>query len=78
MSDRTYADIERGNANMRIGTFIHICEALNISPNDVLLKNDLTYIDSEKELLKHLELCTSKERETSLAILSAYFNSINK
>ncbi len=78
MSDRTYADIERGNVNMRIETFIQICNALLITPNDVLVNNDVPYIDRQTELVKRLELCTPRERETSFNILSAYFNSLNK
>ena len=31
LSDRTYADIERGNTNMRIDTLIKICSALKIT-----------------------------------------------
>ena len=30
LSDRTYADIERGTANMRIQTLLLICKSLNI------------------------------------------------
>ena len=29
LSDRTYADIERGNVNMRIETLLRICDALH-------------------------------------------------
>ena len=39
LSDRTYADIERGTVNMRIETLLHICAALYITPNDVLTEN---------------------------------------
>ena len=30
LSDRTYADIERGSVNMRIETILRICDALHI------------------------------------------------
>ena len=36
LADRTYADIERGNANMRVETALRICEALQITPNEIL------------------------------------------
>ena len=36
LSDRTYADIERGSVNMRIETILRICKALHITPDDVL------------------------------------------
>ena len=31
LSDRTYADIERGSVNMRIETILRICDALHIT-----------------------------------------------
>ena len=40
LSDRTYADIERGTANMRVATLLSICRALQITPNDVLASPD--------------------------------------
>lgn len=39
LSDRTYADIERGTVNMRIETILKICTALQITP-DVILTED--------------------------------------
>ena len=36
LSDRTYADIERGSVNMRIETVLKICDALHITPDMVL------------------------------------------
>lgn len=34
LSDRTYADIERGSTNMKTETLLHICRALHITPDD--------------------------------------------
>ena len=31
LSDRTYADIERGSVNMKIETILRICDALHLS-----------------------------------------------
>ena len=39
ISDRSYADIERGTANMRVQTLISICKGLKITPNDILVEN---------------------------------------
>ena len=36
LSDRTYADIERGSVNMRIETVLKICRALGITPDALL------------------------------------------
>ena len=37
LSDRAYADIERGSVTMRIDTLLKICAALHITPNDILV-----------------------------------------
>ena len=76
LSDRTYADIERGTVNMRIETVLKICEALKITPDEILTeeKDDNTFL--EAEVLNKLKLCTKSERETALKLLSVYFNSL--
>ena len=75
LSDRTYADIERGSTNMRIETFLKICEALNITPNDVLVTESKTTV-SEKDLASALNACSSNEKETALKLLSVYIDSL--
>ena len=40
LSNRTYADIERGTVNMRIETILRICDALHITPDEILTKED--------------------------------------
>ena len=43
LSNRTYADIERGAVKMRVDTIIHICNALHITPDEILtVRNDET------------------------------------
>ena len=49
ISDRTYADIERGNVNMRIETFMNICNALKATPNEVLIDPDTAADNHAKE-----------------------------
>ena len=36
LSDRTYANIERGTANMRVESLLNICRALHITPDTIL------------------------------------------
>ena len=36
LSDRTYADIERGSVNMRTETILRICSVLHITPDEIL------------------------------------------
>lgn len=78
LSDRTYADIERGHVNMRIETFIQICNALHVTPNDILTEQHISVKDRQAELQERLSLCTPNETETVLQLLSVYLDSLNK
>lgn len=76
ISDRTYADIERGSTNMRMETLVSICKALNITPNQILIDDDTSLMIEQEKLFKQLNSCKTKERETALKLLSVYLNSI--
>ena len=58
LSDRAYADIERGNVNMRIDTLLKICVTLKITPNDILLTDtdQITEKDIMDIIKKYIEL----------------------
>ncbi len=75
LSDRTYADIERGSTNMRIETLLKICEALNITPNDILVTEKNISV-SEEDITNALKLCSSNEKKTALKLLSVYIDSL--
>ena len=76
LSDRTYADIERGGVNMRLETILRICNVLDITPNDVLTEEcDIPTLD-EEGIIKKLAECSEKERATALKLLSVYIDSI--
>ncbi len=76
LSDRAYADIERGTVNMRTETMISICRALQVTPNDVLTVENTAIAVKQEELMKRLDMCSPKERETALMILMAYLDSL--
>ena len=76
LADRTYADIERGSANMRVETALRICEALNITPNEILTSDNFALETRKEEIKAKFDNCSAKEQETALNILSAYLNSI--
>ena len=76
ISGRTYADIERGTVNMRIETFLRICNALKVSPNEVLTEDDPPLSAHWEELLERLSKCTPKQRETALKLLAVYLQSL--
>lgn len=77
LSDRTYADIERGTVNMRIETVLKICEALHITPDAVLTEDNPNLSTRQEELLEELNKCTSRQKETALELLSVYLRSLN-
>ncbi len=77
LSDRTYADIERGTVNMRVETILRICKALHISPDEVLTEDNPLLAQRQEEIMKRLERCSPKEKETALSILSVYLQSLS-
>ena len=77
LSDRTYADIERGDVNMRLETLLKICKALNITPNDILTIEQQK-IFSETELAEIIKQCSELEKQTALNLLNVYLNSLDK
>lgn len=76
ISDRTYADIERGSTNMRIETALRICQALSVTPDEIFTETPDTPLAAQEEILSRLEQCTDKERGTVLRIISAYLESL--
>lgn len=76
LSDRTYADIERGDVNTRIETILKVCDALQITPNAILTEENPSFTVKRDELLKQLDECTEKQRETALELLAVYLKSI--
>ena len=78
LSDRTYADIERGSVNMRIETILRICKALQITPDDILTEENIPIIEKQNELIEKLNSCKPNERQTALELLSVYLESIKK
>ena len=77
LSNRTYADIERGTVNMRTETILHICEALHITPNEILTEELPELSPRQEELLDRLEACSPWQRETALRLLSVYLDSLD-
>ena len=76
LSDRTYADIERGTVNMRVETLLHICDALHITPDEVLTQDAPLLAMQKEEIMQQLESCAPKEKETALRLLLTYLNSV--
>lgn len=77
LSDRTYADIERGSVNMRIETILKICDALHITPDVIFTENASDLSEKEKELTELYNKCTLSQQRTALELLSVYLNSLH-
>ena len=77
LSDRTYADIERGSVNMRIETILRICDVLHITPDEILTEIPTPISTQQEELFERLSACNAKDRATALQILSVYLKSLN-
>ena len=77
LSDRTYADIERGTVNMRIETILRICGALHITPDEILTEEDCPIAARQNELIERLNACNPKDRETALRLLNVYLQSLD-
>ncbi len=75
ISDRTYADIERGTVNMRVETLMKICHTFHITPDEVLTEQEIG-ISNENELLERLNTRSPKERKTALQLLDVYLESL--
>lgn len=73
LSDRTYADIERGTANMRIQTLLLICKSLNITPNDILVTRASNNEISAEEITAKLDTFSDENKRKALRILNILF-----
>lgn len=76
LSDRTYADIERGTVNMRAETLLRICSVLHITPDEVLTEDNISLTTKQEELWQRLNACNPKDRETALQLLSVFLKSL--
>lgn len=77
LSDRTYADIERGTVNMRTETILRICNTLHITPDEILTEDSTSLSIQQTELWERLNACNSKDKETAIQLLSIYLKSLD-
>lgn len=76
ISDRAYADIERGAANMRTQTLLRLCSVLGVTPNDILMEEETDIIGDQEALWEELKTCSPKSQRTAMELLSVYLRSI--
>ena len=76
LSDRTYSEMERGIANMRIETVLRVCDALHITPDEILTESDEPSSARKADLLARLDACSPHDRETAYRLLDVYLQSL--
>ena len=76
IADRTYADIERGNVNMRVETLLKICDSLNVTPDDILTEENKAVLIKQEDVAKKFAACSEIEKQTALSIIDAYLRSV--
>lgn len=77
LSDRTYADIERGSVNMRVETILRICRVLHVTPDEILTENCSPQLIDQVILWERLNACNPKDKETALRLLETYLRSLD-
>lgn len=76
LSDRAYADIERGSVNMRVDTVLRICTALHITPDEILTEETTPENICQEQLMEKLNSCNPKDKQTALMLLAVYLQSL--
>ena len=76
ISDRTYADIERGTVYMLVETLLRICKVLHVTPDDVLTDEDVELDCEQNEIIEWLNNSSPKTRATALQLLNVYLSSL--
>ena len=76
LADRTFADIERGNVNMRIETLLKICDALGVTPDAVLTEENTSLQIKQELIAEKFSACSEKEKQTALELVDTYLKSL--
>lgn len=77
LSDRTYSEFERGIADARLSTVLKACEALHITPDEILTEHPAQATAREEDILARLQACSPKDKETALQLLDTFLRSLN-
>ena len=76
ISEKTYAQFERGTLNVRLETILQICTALHITPDEIIAANPSYASARETEILARLHACNPHDKETALRLLETYLQSL--
>ena len=61
---------------MRIETILRICDALHITPDEVLTETDISLSARHEETLARLNACSPKDKDTAFQLLEVYLKSL--
>ena len=76
LSERTYADIERGSVNMRTETMLRICQVLHVTPDEIMTEEAESAATRQAELWERMNACNPKDKETALRLLTVFLESL--
>lgn len=76
ISEKTYAQFERGALNVRLDTIARVCEAFHITPDEIFTDNTPLASAREEDLLARLQACNPQQKETALRLLETYLDSL--
>lgn len=74
LSVRAYADIERGSVSARVDSLLKICDALRITPNDILTNHSTDAEQLREELINIIKNGSAREIGPALKILEIFFS----
>ncbi len=78
VSDKTYSSMERGTLNIRLDTLLNICDALHITPDEILTDDGGQSALREEQILSRLRASTPHVKETALQLLDTYLKSVHE
>lgn len=73
---RTIADVERGAAGVSIETLFDLCNALDTTPDGLLLPEIKAEDPDCNWLMQALKNCTEHERATAINMMRVYLHSL--
>lgn len=76
ISIRAYADIERGSVDMRVSSFLRICAALRITPDEVMTDVSHDKQMDVQELWSKLEECDADVRTAALRVIAIFLETV--
>ncbi len=78
ISDRAFADIERGAVTPRVDSLLKICRVLKVTPDDLLTVEDTEDAMDPDNIMQQLEVLPPRDKKTVCRIVDAYVRSVKE